>query len=349
MNVISLFAGCGGSSTGYRLAGCRVLAASEFVPAAIETYRANYPDTRIFDGDVRELRGGAILDALGLRVGELDILDGSPPCSSFSMAGKREKGWGQSKYYSEGIRQRTDDLFFEYSRLVGELMPRYFVAENVPGLATGGARNILGSQQRGLFESDTEPTIYEALRGHGYRVSHRVLNAADYGVPQTRRRLFIVGVRNDLGRSPKFPRRSVSRYTTLGEAFAGIVNSPKELADVNIERYEIYKRLRELPPDISKITKYESDTGSYFSLVRASPDHPCPTITATASDLSAASVCHWDNRKFTVPELKAIQSFPRDYKLTGAYKQQAERIGRAVPPLLTKAIAEAILSQEGKR
>jgi DNA (cytosine-5)-methyltransferase 1 len=95
--VVSLFAGAGGSSTGYRLAGGKVLAINEFLEEAQDTYRANYPNTHIFPQDIRELTGEMILNQIGVKRGELDILDGSPPCASFSTAGKKEKMWGQVK------------------------------------------------------------------------------------------------------------------------------------------------------------------------------------------------------------------------------------------------------------
>jgi DNA (cytosine-5)-methyltransferase 1 len=110
-NVVSLFAGGGGSSTGYRLAGGRVLAINEFIEAAQDAYARNYPETHIFKEDVRLLKGEMILDKIGMDRGQLDILDGSPPCASFSTAGKREKGWGIEKKYSDKV-QRVDDLFY---------------------------------------------------------------------------------------------------------------------------------------------------------------------------------------------------------------------------------------------
>ena len=121
--VVSLFAGVGGSSTGYRLAGGKVLAVNEFIEDAQNSYAKNYPDTHIFPQDVRELTGEMILNQIGLKRGELDILDGSPPCASFSTAGKKEKMWGEVKKYSN-TEQRVDDLFFEFSRLVREIQPK---------------------------------------------------------------------------------------------------------------------------------------------------------------------------------------------------------------------------------
>lgn len=340
LNVVSLFAGGGGSSTGYRLAGCRVVAASEFIPAARETYAANYPETILFEEDIRDLKGAEILEAIGLAVGELDILDGSPPCASFSVSGKREKAWGLVKTYSD-TKQRTDDLFHEYARMVSECKPRVFVAENVKGLTIGKAKSMLGSSQTSLF-GDHKETFFHTLRDCGYKVAYKVLDAADFGVPQHRKRLIIIGLRNDLHGTPTHPRPTVSKHVTLSEAFSQVENTAYDLAAVDIRRYAIWKKLQEMPRSDDRVIWGDNGTGGYFNLVRACKNAPCPTLTQTAGYLSAASVCHWEDRKFTIPELKAIMSFPRDYKLTGTYQQQAERLGRAVPPLMMRAIAEHI-------
>lgn len=185
LTVISTFSGCGGSSLGYRMAGFKVLWASEFVPAARESYLANcHPDTVLDDRDIRLVQPQGVLDACGLKEGELDLFDGSPPCASFSTAGKRQAGWGQVKKYSD-VSQRTDDLFFEYVRLLRGIKPRAFVAENVSGLVKGTAK--------GYFLM-----ILKELKESGYRVSCRVLDAQWLGVPQQRQRTIFVGVREDL-------------------------------------------------------------------------------------------------------------------------------------------------------
>ena len=137
-NVISTFAGGGGSSTGYRLAGGKILAINEFIPEAQRVYGINYPETHIFREDIRELNGEYILNTLNLKKGELDVLDGSPPCSSFSVSGLREEGWGRVKKYSDS-KQRTDDLFFEFARLLNEIQPKVFICENVKGITIGEA------------------------------------------------------------------------------------------------------------------------------------------------------------------------------------------------------------------
>lgn len=197
--VASTFSGGGGSSTGYKMAGFRVVWASEFIPAAQETYRANHPDTILDTRDIRTVTAADILRATGLREGELDLFDGSPPCASFSTAGKREAGWGTVKNYSD-TKQRTDDLFFEFSRLVRGLRPKVFVAENVSGLVKGTAK--------GYFK-----LILADLKAAGYRVDAKVLDAQWLGVPQTRQRLIFVGVRDDLGVAPAHPSPLPYRYS----------------------------------------------------------------------------------------------------------------------------------------
>lgn len=198
-NAISTFSGCGGSSLGYKMAGFRVLWANEFIPAAQETYRANHSNTILDTRDIRQVQPQEILDAIQMQPGELDLFDGSPPCASFSTAGKREAGWGKVKQYSD-TKQRTDDLFFEYTRLLQGLQPKVFVAENVSGLVKGTAK--------GYFLE-----ILAALKGCGYNVKAKLLDAQWLGVPQVRQRIIFVGVRNDLGLEPAHPKPLPYRYS----------------------------------------------------------------------------------------------------------------------------------------
>jgi DNA (cytosine-5)-methyltransferase 1 len=199
LRVVSLFSGCGGSSLGYRMAGYKVIWANEFVEAARDTYRANFPETFVDPRDIRQISGADILAATGLAIGELDMLDGSPPCASFSTAGKRHQDWGKVKKYSD-TEQRTDDLFFEYLRIVRELRPRRCIAENVSGLVKGVGK--------GVFLE-----ILAGFRDAGYRVRARLLDAQWLGVPQARQRIFFVGVRDDLDIEPAFPTPLRYRYS----------------------------------------------------------------------------------------------------------------------------------------
>lgn len=195
----STFSGCGGSCLGLKLAGFDVRFASEFVAEARRTYEANHPGVHVDSRDIRELSAADLLDVVGVGVGELDLLEGSPPCASFSIAGKRQRGWGQDSSYSD-THQRTDDLFWEFARLVEQTQPRVFIAENVPGLASGVAR--------GYFKE-----IHARLSDCGYVVQARLLDASRLGVPQARRRLFFQGVRVDLAATPRWPTPSPDAYT----------------------------------------------------------------------------------------------------------------------------------------
>ena len=329
--VISTFAGGGGSSTGYRLAGGKILAINEFIHEAQETYRKNYPTTPIIKGDIRGVTGSDILDRAGIRSGELDVLDGSPPCSSFSMAGIRDAGWGKEKKYST-TKQRTDDLFFEFARILKGIQPKFFIAENVAGLTLGSAANLLGSEQLGLF-GEEEETIYHALVNCGYKVRYKVINAKHFGVPQSRKRLIIVGVRNDIDFTYRFP-KEIGQPPTLRQAFEGITNSQEDLNEANIDRYAIGTELKKL--------KLGEQSEKYFSLTKMNPDRYAGTLTQSAGSISAASIAHWDNRKFTVKEAKRIMSFPDDYYLGETYANKIERLGRAVPPFLMRAVVEQL-------
>ena len=330
-NVISFFAGGGGSSLGYRMAGGKVLAINEFVESAQDTYRANWEDTKIYPNDIRQIKGEDILRDLNLKKGELDILDGSPPCASFSMAGNREKDWGKEKKYSNKT-QKTDDLFYEFSRLIKEIQPKTFIAENVKGLLIGQAKDLFGSDQLSMFGEHNE-TIYHTLTNIGYRVSYRVLNAKNFGVPQSRERLIIVGVRDDIQKRFKFPKPTSYIYN-LKESFEDLDNTKEELKESNIEAYAIYQE--------SKKLQEGEQSEKYFSLIKSDRNKPAGTLTQTAGCISAASIIHWEDRKFTVKEAKRIMSFPDDYKLKGKYRDKIERLGRAVPPLLMRAVAKQL-------
>ena len=336
-NVISMFAGGGGSSTGYRLAGGNILAVNEFVPAAQETYIKNYPDTYIFKEDIRDLTGDYILNKLSLQKGELDILDGSPPCSSYSSVGKKQELWGMEKKYSD-TKQRTDDLFPEFIRLINEIKPKVFVCENVKGLTQGVSSEILGSEQLNFFDNQ-EDTIYHSMVNCGYSVRYKVINSKDYGVAQSRERIIFIGVRNDIKKSITYPNPNNS-ICSIEDAFTGLNHTDEELMECDITKYKIYEVLKQIP--VGVYANRILGGGSYMSLIKVDKTKPSPTFTQRGGDLSAAGICHWDNRKFTIKEALRICSFPDDYILTGTYNQKMERLGRAVPPLMMKAIAEHI-------
>lgn len=324
-SACSTFSGAGGSSLGYRMAGYRVLWASEFIDEARKTYEANKADYTIVDGrDVREVSASDVLSAIGLKPGQLDLFDGSPPCSAFSTSGSRDAGWGIVKKYSDKS-QRVDDLFFEFVRLVDGIRPKTFVAENVAGLVRGVAV--------GYFND-----VLALLKSLGYRVRAKLLDAQWLGVPQQRSRIIFVGVREDLGFDPAHPKPWDFRYS-LGDACPWMldasIEAPEPRNGVDITKYAIggeWEKCRE-----------GEQSDRFFNLIRASRAKPCPTILASHGQGGIAGVCHpTEKRKFSIPELRRICGFPDDFVLTGSYEQQWERLGRAVPPLMMKTIGEAI-------
>lgn len=315
----SLFAGAGGSCTGYRMAGYHVVYANEFIPAAADTYRLNHPETILDTRDIRIVRAADIVN----QVGHVDLLDGSPPCAAFSTAGKREQGWGQIKNYS-GVMQQVDDLFFEYARILRELRPKVFVAENVSGLVKGVAK--------GYFVA-----IVTALKECGYNVQVRLLNGARLGVPQSRERIIFVGTRKDLPINPDHPKPLPYTYT-LRDALYGCPSGEKRFAEKGSKTEVLYWHTPRGRAFTESALKVYGQKDSWHSHTRLSWDKPAPTILQ-----GAASAYHPDEcRSLTIPELKRVCSLPDDYKLTGSFKEQWERLGRSVPPVMMKHIAETI-------
>jgi len=350
--VISTFAGGGGSSTDYRLAGGKVLCINEFVEEARKTYAENYPETLILSDDIKELTGKDLMDAVGVSEGEVDILDGSPPCSAFSMAGivshksggKHSDGWGSTKNYSDGKKvENIEDLFFEFLRVAKDIQPKVIVAENVAGLTMGEAKEYYNKIQN----------TFEEI---GYDVSSKLLNSVNFGVPQTRTRVFFIGVREDVTSKVGLTFMNIASIfpegnkdiISLEEAFEGLDYDQKEL-DYLVERWTASAHYKDtvvnMPLDPDKVLSGMNyhPKGWHFNVKRCSRHRPAPTITATGAGETGAGACHWSEpRKFTIAELKRITSLPDDFILTGKHGKKAERCGRMVPPLMMKAVAEAV-------
>ena len=376
-NVISCFAGGGGSSTGYRLAGANILLINEFVEEAISTYQANFPDTKVLVDDIKKYSSDDFLEMAGIKVGELDLLDGSPPCSAFSLAGKRNKGWegyvedtressidletgevvqtgelkkkdGIKKYSEDKIQESIEDLFLEYIRIAKGIQPKVIVAENVKGITFGESKKKLLE-----FINDFERI--------GYEVSYQVMNAADYGTPQARERTIFICVRKDVAEtiglnfmniSGIFPTKTVTKHVTMREAFQDIENDPEEIKMLTefVEGSFQKKFLSFLPFNPEKPIKPSdkqfrefNPKGSCFNMIRPAPDLPSPTLTQQGQKKGLSGVFHYaENRKPTIVEFKRLMGMPEDFILTGDFDQQAERLGRMVAPKMMKEIANSI-------
>jgi len=282
--VISTFAGCGGSSLGYKLAGFRELLAVEWDDNAVETFKLNFPDVPVYHGDIAKLTGAECMKLAGIRPGELDVFDGSPPCQGFSTAGKRK------------FDDPRNSLFREFARLLRELQPKAFVMENVTGMVKG-------------YMKQAYLTIIAELRACGYRCKGEVLNAMYFNVPQSRERVIIIGVRNDLGVEPTHPKpqtKPISVHEVWPEFTGKVVERRKGRNDATHK----YKPLSE----------------------------PAPTIPKCGGHIEI------DGKRARWPHevAKRIASFPESFRFVGSISAKAERIGNSVPPNLMRAIAEHV-------
>jgi len=345
-NVISTFAGGGGSSTGYRLAGGKILCINEFVKEARNTYHENYPNTPILPDDIKELHlegEHELLDAANIGTGEVDILDGSPPCSAFSMAGAvvqgggHSSGFGKTKNYSDGKKvENIEDLFFEFIRVAKDIQPKVIVAENVSGLLMGEAKNY-------YYKINVE---FEKI---GYNVSSMLLDSSHYGVPQTRKRVIFIAVRKDvtdaigltsLNIASIFPEKS-SEVITCGNAFSDLEYDKEEIKKLteSFTKGSHFETASKMPLDPKKVLTgcdYHPK-GHHFNMKRISRFKPAPTITASGGCI------HWSEmRRLALCESRRAMALPEDFKLTGKWEQRSERMGRMVPPLMMKAIADSI-------
>lgn len=303
--VISTFAGGGGSSTGYMMAGYRELLAVEWDDNAVQTLRLNYPHLDIYHGDIAKLSVDEVLQRTGLKPGELDVLDGSPPCQGFSTAGKRI------------MDDPRNQLFREYVRLLRGLRPKVFVMENVSGMVKGKMKLLFAE-------------ILRELKASGYKVSARLLNAMYFHVPQSRERMIFIGVRDDLGIEPSHP-KAEGRPITVREAWAGLNVNKKGL-----ELTPLYSKYwNETPPGCS--------LGKLKTMKKLSFDRTSYTIVKSEGNggLYHPSEC----RMLHHDEFKRIASFPDVYCFSGGRKDHQERIGNSVPPLFMEAIARHIRAE----
>lgn len=303
---------------GYKLAGFDVLGNLEIDPDMMARYRANLKVSReySFHMSIQDFVKEELKAPLA-ELCELDVLDGSPPCSSFSMAGARERDWGKEKKFREGqALQVLDDIFFSFIDVAKVLRPKIVIAENVKGLIQGNARGYVRA-------------IFDRFREAGYDVQLFLLNASRMGVPQTRERTFFIARRADLN-LPSIDLTFNEDPISLREAFADLPEghetqatalTPSILAD--------YRRIR-----LGKKNRY-------YSVSIAHPDLPAPTITSYVTS-SGGSVLHWEGRKFSPAEAVRIQTFPDDYDFGDL--DPGYLLGMSVPPLMMKRIAEAVAS-----
>ena len=335
------FSGAGGADLGYGLAGGRLVFAIELDPEAVRTFRRNFGEASVEHCDFREVAAAPeiidrILNQGGRSRGELDIFHASPPCNELSRLGSGPKEGG------------TAGLIFDVVNMTKIARPRVLVIENVPDLG-GRYRQILDAALRLLCFDKTGRRLFYA--------NAMVLDASDYGVPQRRRRLFVIAVRSDVANLvkvasdtdvlPLFPAPTHAPIATSA-AFIGLQQTEDEKHPFReaMMTSNLGHLARKLQHDPNRwITPRKAGLGRYrFSTVRAAMQLPLPTLTASGQQPDGRSgVLHpLEHRKLTIREMMRVSSFPDDYQFTGTVAQAATRIGMSVPPLMAKAIADAV-------
>lgn len=351
LKSISLFSGVGGLDFGFESAGFETRVALDLDRAACSALRSNRP-WPVLEGDIAHVTSKQLLKTAGLRVGEADILFGGPPCQPFSKSG----------YWATGDAKRLDDpraqTLSQFLRVVHETMPKVFLIENVTGLAYSGKSEALEFIRRRVQRINAET-------GSQYVLSVQAMNAADFGVPQLRERVVIVGSRD--GKTFRFPtathgtaghletHAALAPYRTAWEAFAGL---PEHNTDPSLR---LTGKWADLLPTIPEGQNYlwHTDRGGgaplfgwrtrYWSfLLKLAKNQPSWTIQAQPGP--ATGPFHWRNRKLSVAELARLQTLPDDLIFDCARGDAQRLIGNAVPSLLAEALAREIKVQLlGKR
>ncbi|WFE95932.1 DNA cytosine methyltransferase [Micromonospora sp. WMMD987] len=352
ITCVSVFSGGMGLDLGLEQAGFSVRMAADNMPAAVETARKNRASLPVWDGDARELSATLIHKLTGLQPGEVGLLAGGPPCQSFSTAGKRlgldDPGKGE--------------LVFEFIRLVDELRPQAFLMENVKGILSASIKwrqlpynnngKIIDELHGSLFRE-----LWKRLEAIGYSIGYREINAADYGVPQTRKRVFLIGYRE--GTPVTFPEPThakegglfLQRWETIGKCLADLKDDASHCASFS-ERKLKYLRMipeggnwRNLPVNLQQESMgraFYAKGGRSGYWRRLAFDTPSPTI-LTEPQNASTSLCHpTEDRPLTVRECARIQTFPDDWQFCGRGGDQYKLVGNAVPVRLAAVLGSHI-------
>ncbi|MCC4609590.1 DNA cytosine methyltransferase [Xanthomonas campestris pv. zinniae] len=340
-SVISLFSGCGGMDFGIKAAGGRIVFSNDILTDACKTLEKYFPDSTVSCGDIAALH----------EFPEADVVVGGYPCQSFSMAGNRDPK-----------KDARTNLYKQFLRVVNLVKPKYFVAENVSGLKQLGAGSFLEEQER-------------AYRKAGYEVTHHLLNARDFGVPQSRKRLFIVGVRKDLSQRFSFPSETHGKATKKAPHLLPYTSHGEAIKDLPLWPVgEFYERPHDPEGHFSwyfmsrnRKAKWDEPAFTVVANWRHITLHPAsPMMKLTWSNLADGWKQRWDftdeydhlidsekrevlelPRRLSWRECARIQTFPRDFDPVGEVESKFTQIGNAVPPKLAEVIFRHLFSGEG--
>ena len=315
---------------GYKLAGFDVVGCNEIDPRMAAVYKKNLNPKYIYVEDIREF---VAREDYPPELYQLDILDGSPPCSTFSMAGSREEAWGKMKKFREGqAEQVLDTLFFDFIQLAKRLQPKVVVAENVKGLLLGSAKEYVIN-------------IYRGFDNAGYYVKHYLLDAQTMGVPQRRQRVFFVCLRKDLVGFVPCEQTLFETLPRLNMNFNEAVIPFKDVADgmgdgVDSPKMRKCWELRmDGDSDLANANEREFGKRGMFNMQYVYPDKVSPTLIARKDCL-----IRFDMPKYlSASEVCCISSFPQDYEFGGQIPHYV--CGMSVPPVMMANIANKIWEQ----
>lgn len=346
--VVSIFSGGGGIDIGFNQADFEILFSTDYWQPAVDTLKKNNSAKLTKCEDIREIDYSKELASIGYETDDVDILIGGPPCPAYS----------KSRFYRTEKKRALEDensfTLFEYFRALDELKPKFFFFENVAG--------FVYKPHRAAFNA-----LLDVAEQFNYHVTYKVINSANYGVPQTRERFICIGVRKDIGEPFVFPEEThcnpqkltnynffddIKPWLTCGEAIGDLdIDLPQ---DKEMEAGSKHKHLlKEIPPGDNYLyftekrghpnPQFEWRSRYWSFLLKLSPNKPSWTIQASFSNNQGPF--HWKNRFLRISEIKRIQTFPDDYEITGTFKEQWRQIGNAVPPLLVKTIALELKNQ----
>jgi len=340
--IISLYTGAGGLDLGFEAAGFETVAAVEFDHDCCETVRANRPQWNIIERSIFDVPSEELLDVGGAKRGDIDLLIGGPPCQPFSKSG----------YWARGDSLRLDDprasTLSAYLRVLRDVRPKAFVLENVEGLAYRGKDEGLQLLLSNIRKMNRDT-------GSDYRPSIQVLNAADFGVPQLRERVFLIAARD--GTQFRFPAPTHSAEPMLGyephrTAWDAISDVPRDLTENLAVKGKWARLLPSIPEGHNYLWHTDRMGGEplfgwrrrfWSFLLKLAKDKPSWTVQAQPGP--AVGPFHWENRRLSMRELCRIQTFPDDIMLTGSRHAVQKQAGNAVPSLLAEVLGREIRTQ----
>lgn len=362
-NFISLFSGAFGLDLGFMAMGFRPLLALDIDPFSQETLAKNLSEIPFIREDIEKITSKSLLEEAGCDIGQVDLITGGPPCQPFSTAGRRES-----------LQDPRASPLTQFIRVIKETQPKYFVIEEVPGLLSARIKHVpIAERGKWKYSADEEPgsafkTVLMMLRSTKYKFTYNLLNAADYGAPQVRQRLIIIGCRDSYAELPIAthslnPEEKLSGeiqpWTTFWDAVCDIQNNSMEFNPLTPKLSE-YLRLippggywKHLPDNLIKDAMggaYTSGGGKMGFFRRLSWDTPTPTVVTSPSQKSSM-LCHPEElRPMSVEEYKRVQGFPDDWTIPGNIGTKYRLIGNAVPVYLSYSIAKVITDTlEGKK